>query len=240
MSSNFVLRSYISGVQQYLADAGHIKYAMEGAAEVDNAALSAGLEAKVPQMIQGAGGPETQMNSEAIATEGMPAELNAPVAKAIAEMAAQAGEEAQVAQAKAKIIEQAAVEMASSEKIASVLIVSGQGKGTVNNSSNNESGKDEQIATQVDNDAERTSPRVPQGTCDDKGKGMQGLEGSEKTIPFQKEDGKSEQIATQVDNDATRAHATTAPGTEADKGKGMLGEEQSREKVSHILSLLNI
>ena len=237
---SFVLRSYISGVQQYLTDAGYVKYANEQLAEVDNAALSAGLENKVPQLLEQGGAPATELDNEAIATGGVPAEVNAPIAKAVAEMAAQVGEEAQVAKAKADIIEQAALEIASTEKVASVLIVSGQGKGSATATASQEQGKSEQIATQVDNDATRTSERAAPGTEADQGKGMLGLEGGEKTIPFQKEDGKSEQIATQVDNDATRTHSTTAPGTEEDQGKGMLGEETTREKVSHILAQLDL
>jgi len=240
MTNNFVLRSYISGVQQYLNDAGHIKYAMEADAEVDNAALSAGLEAKVPAMLESAGAPGLALNNEAIASEGMPAELNATVAKAVAEMAAQVGEDASIAKAKAEIIENAAMDMAGNEKVASVLIVAGQGKGTVVSTDSKESGMKEDIATQVPNDVDRTSERKVPGTQEDAGKGMLGLEGGEKKLPFVKEDGMKEEIATQVPNDATRMHSTVAAGTEEDAGKGMQGVETTREKISHILSALNL
>ena len=236
--SNFVLRSYISGVQQSLHAAGHIKYANEQMAEVDNAALAQGLEQQVPQILEGAGAPPVAMNNEAIASEGMPPEVNAPVVKAIAEMAAQAGDEAQVAQAKAEIIENAAVEMASTEKVASILVVSGQGEGTP--AAQTLTGKEEQIANQVANDGDRTSPRTSPGTVADAGKGMQGSEEKVKELPVDPVANKPEQAAAQIANDGNRVHPTTAPGKEEDQGKGMQGEEVVREKISHILQYLNV
>lgn len=242
MSSNFVLRSYISGVQQYLHDAGHIKYANEQAAEVDNAALAGGLESKVPELLEGAGAPAgISMNNEAMASEGMPPEINATVAKAVAEMAAQVGEDAQVAKAKAEIIENAAVEMAGNEKVASVLVVSGQGKGSPVANDSKEAGKaPQENSTEVPTDAERTSERTSPGTQADAGKGMMGLEGSEKKPVVENKDGMKDEISSQVPSDATRVHATTAPGTEEDKNKGEIGSEEAREKISHILDELNI
>lgn len=240
--SNFVLRSYISGVQQYLSDAGYVKYANEAAAEIDNAALAGGLEQQVPAHLAAAGAPEVAFSGDAMATEGMPAELNAPIAKAVAEMAAQAGEEAEVAKAKAAIIENAAVEMAGNQKLASVIVVSGQGKGTV--AGQTSESKEEQEASQVDNDASRTAERVAPGTQADEDKGIQG---EEKVTPLPKPASaatKVEQEATQIDNDTNRVHPSTAPGTEQDAGKGMMGEEQVREKISSqvgdILSQLNV
>ena len=236
--SNFVLRSYISGVQQYLNDAGYVKYASEGAAEVDNAALAAGLENKIPAVLEGAGAPPVALNNEAIATEGMAPELNATVAKAVAEMAHQVGEDAEIAKAKAEIIENAAVEMASNEKVASVLIVAGQGKGTP--AAETVTGKDDEIASQVPTDATRTSERVKPGTEADAGKGMMGVETKGEKPVVTPAPTMEEKLTNQIDNDANRVHPTTAPGKEEDAGKGMMGEEVVREKVSHILEALNI
>jgi hypothetical protein len=156
-------------------------------------------------------------------------------------MAAQAGEEASVAKAKAEIIENAAIEMAGNEKVASVLIVSGQGKGSPTATDSKEPGKPvHENATEVPTDAERTSERTAPGTQADAGKGVMGLEGAEKKLPATNEQGMKEQISNQVDNDAERMHPTTAPGTEADKDKGHVGTEEAREKISHILAELNI
>ena len=236
--SNFVLRSYISGVQQSLHAAGHVKYANEQAAEVDNAALAQGISQQVPQMLEAAGSPPVAMNNEAIAAEGMPPEVNAPIVKAVAEMAAQAGDEAEVAKAKADIIENAAVEMASTEKIASVLVVAGQGEGTP--AAQTLSGKEETIANQVPNDGDRTSPRTKPGTVADAGKGMQGTETTVTPLPVTPVANKPETAAAQIANDNARVHPTTAPGKEEDQGKGMQGEEVVREKISHILRHLNM
>ena len=236
--SNFVLRSYISGVQRSLHDAGYVKYANEQAAEIDNAALAQGLESQVPALLQGAGAPPVAMNNEAIASEGMPPEVNAPVVKAVAEMAAQVGDEAQIAKAKADIIENAAVEMASTEKVAAILVVSGQGEGTV--AGNAVPGKQEEAAAQVPNDGDRTSPRTAPGTVADAGKGMQGSEEKQKELAVDPVANKPETAAAQIANDNSRVHPTTAPGKEEDQGKGMQGEEIVREKISHILKHLNV
>ena len=236
--SNFVFKSYLSGVQKSLVDAGIVKYASEEDAVVDNEALAAGIENNVPQLLEGAGAPETELDNEAIAEEGLPEEVNLPVVKAIAEMAAQVGEEAQVAKAKAEIIENAAVEMASTEKVASILVVSGQGEGTP--AAQTLTGKEEQIANQVANDGDRTSPRTSPGTVADAGKGMQGSEEKVKELPVDPVANKPEQAAAQIANDGNRVHPTTAPGKEEDQGKGMQGEEVVREKISHILQYLNV
>ena len=242
MSSNFVLRSYISGVQQYLHDAGYIKYANEMAAEVDNAALAGGLEAKVPELLANAGASPVAIDNQALASEGMPPEINATVAKAIAEMAAQVGEDAQIAKAKAEIIENAALEMASNEKVAAVLIVSGQGAGSPTATDSKEPGKAVyENDTEVPTDAERTSERTSPGQVADAGKGMMGLEGAEKKPATENKPGKDVyENDTEVPTDATRMHGTTAPGTEEDKDKGAIGSEEAREKISHILRELNI
>ncbi len=245
---NFVLRSYISGVQNYLNGAGYVKYANEEAAEIDNAALAAGLENKVPALLQEHGGEEMPeglaMDNEAIATEGMPAEMNAPIAKAVAEMAAQAGEEAEVAKAKAAIIENAAVEMASSEKVASVIVVTGQGKGTAAGTTAPvvEAGAPA-VGHDPETDVARTSERAAPGTVADLGKGMLGTEEvkpAPAAVASPVVEAGAPDIGHSPETDVARTSPVVPAGTEADQGKGMVGTEDVREKISHILAELNI
>lgn len=234
--SNFVLRSYISGVQQYLNDAGHVKYASEQNAEIDNASLAAGLEAKVPALLKTAGAPNSRFNNEAIAGNSMPDTINASIAVGISKLA-----QVTDPKAKAAIIEKVALEVASNEKVAEVLIVAGQGEGSPTATDSKEPGMDEQFKTQVDNDSERTSPRTSPGTQADEGKGQLGVEEAHGNTATSSAPTKPAQDnATEVDTDAERHSPVTPAGQQSDAEKGQIGTQETREKISQVLSNLNL
>jgi len=93
--------AYIQGVQAKLLDAGVIQYPNEKIAMEDAQNLGQSLEQQTP------------VDQGGLATEGAAPEETQAVATALMDMAEQAGEEAQVAGAKAQIVQEAVSKVAS-------------------------------------------------------------------------------------------------------------------------------
>lgn len=229
MRNNLVLRSFIGGVQECLIDRGLVKYASEEDAALDNEALSAGISELVPEHVAEGGLPGTEIDPAALVEGDVPAEVTAPIADAIIEMAQQVSGQAEDLQNKAAIIESAAAAMASSEKVAFILKAAEDAM--------------PDVGSEPATDADRQVATGTQGAHADEGVGMTGVQTST-PAPAPAAMASATPIAdvgSAPANDLNRANAEAPQGTHAAEGTGMIGtetEKTSGDRVNAILHAL--
>ena len=232
--------AYIQGVQASLAQKGIVNYANEEAAIADAGMLGQGAQEQLP------------VDQGGLATEGAAPQETAVVAKALEEMAQQAGSEAEVAKAKAEIVQNAVGALSGAgageptAKFAAEAgapgdnnVVAGHKPGSVAAGESNvkATDHDEELSNAVNNTAHREDvfSSMP-GRQADGGKGYLGSEaphpGAEGN-PGKASD-LNKELSNAVSNTKDRANYHGAPGDQADEDKGHLGVE----KLSSVLARL--
>lgn len=235
-----VSMAYIQGVQASLAQAGIVNYANEEAASEDAAMLGQGVQEQLP------------IDQGGLATEGAAPQETVVIAKALEEMAEQAGSEAGVAKAKAEIVQNAVSALsgagageetakfaAEAGALGDNLVVAGYKPGYVAAGESNAKATDhdQELSNAIDNTSHREDVfhSMP-GYQADEGKGYIGSEaphpGAEGN-PGQVED-LDQELSNAVSNTKDRPNYHGAPGSQSDEDKGHIGTE----KLSSVLARL--
>ena len=232
--------AYIQGIQSSLVENGLVRYAMEEEANADAAQLGQGME----QMPVDQGG---------LAAEGAAPEETQVIAQALGEMAAEAGEQAQVASAKADIVQEAVTKVASFRKTefskfameakapGDNNVIAGHKPGSIAAGESNakKTDKDTELTNAVDNTVHREDVfhSMP-GVQSDKNKGHIG---SEAPHPGKTGTGAAvgdlKELVNAMPNTRERANAHGGPGEQADEMKGEIGVEKGAS-LSSVLSKL--
>lgn len=218
-----ITSAYIKGVQRYMVENDLVRYASEEQAEGDAEQLGGAVEEQLP------------VDQGAIAQEGAAPQATHIVAQALSEMAQHAAEDAQVAGAKAEVVQNAisAIAKTGSLKYASSPgdnnVVAGHRPGRVagGESSAQSSDHDEELSNAVDNTAKRQSYFNPNpGKTGLKG----GVIGKESAHPGANAQGPvspdhDQELSNAVPNTAHRPSYHGAPGKTDLKG-GKIGNER--------------
>jgi len=238
-----ITAAYITGVQDNLRQNGIINYASEDMAQGDAAALAHGVEA--------GGQPEGEeaapVDQGALATEGAHPAVTHIVAKALSDMAQQAGEEAQVAHAKAQIIQGAVDQISGTGELKTASapgnnnVVAGAKPGHVaKGESNAKSGDhDEELKNAMPNTAHRPDvfnpmpgkTKVKGGAVGKEGAhpGAEGKPGLHKDL--------NKELKNAMPNTAKRPSVYGKPGHQANKNSGEVGNEKAASLSEYLSSL---
>jgi hypothetical protein len=232
--------AYVQGVQAKLIDAGALSYVNEKIAMEDAQQLGTGMDDNM------------SVDQGGLATEGASTGETQAVAAALVDMAEQAGEEAQMASAKADIVKDAISKVASLHQDEFTKFaepspgdnntVAGHKPGKI--SAGEGSAKREDLNKELTNAVPATAERpaywnsMPGGQKDED-KGHVGVEsagvGADGQGPVSKNLNK--ELVNAVSNTKERPNAHGGPGHQSDEDKGHVGTEKAAS-LSDILSQL--
>lgn len=226
-----IYTNYVEGVQRALWEADYVGYESEKTAAEDAAALGGAMEEHLPE------------GQGEVAAEGAPPEATKVVAQALQQMAQQAGSDAQVAHAKAEIVQNAISALAEGGAMKTAAVsgntVAGHNPGRVakGESSARSTDMKRRLANQVPDDENRKSVFSPMpGKTSLKGP----MIGKESAHPMaqgkggQVRDGKT--LANAMDDDQHRTTGYGAPGRTSLKAP-MQGAEKKASLADYLARL---